>query len=109
MSPRLFTNLAVLHLGDNSIRDISAISGLASLRELDLTFNSISDIGALSGLTSLMSLLLSANSDLTDIQPLLDGAGLGAGDRVYLQSTDVSCTDVGALQDKGVTVVSDCP
>jgi len=46
------------------------------------------------------------NPDLTDIQPLLDNTGLGAGDTVYLQATSVSCTDVAALQAKGVTVQS---
>jgi hypothetical protein len=40
---------------------------------------------------------------------LLDNAGLGAGDRVGLQSTNVSCADVAALRAKGVTVYSDCP
>jgi hypothetical protein len=52
---------------------------------------------------------LDDNPNLTDIQPLLDNAGLGAGDTVYLQATSVSCTDVAALQAKGVTVQSDCP
>jgi hypothetical protein len=40
---------------------------------------------------------------------LLDNTGLGAGDTVYLQFTNVSCTDVAALEAKGVTVLSDCP
>jgi hypothetical protein len=39
---------------------------------------------------------------------LLDNTGLGAGDTVDLRSTSVSCTDVAALQAKGVTVLSDC-
>jgi hypothetical protein len=57
----------------------------------------------------LTRLELSDNPNLTDIQPLLDNTGLGAGDRVYLLSTSVSCTDVAALRAKGVTVGSDCP
>jgi hypothetical protein len=40
---------------------------------------------------------------------LLDNTGLGAGDQVLLGSTNVSCTDVDALQAKGVSVLSDCP
>ena len=32
-------------------------------------------------ITSLMNLFLSSNSDLTDVQPLHDNTGLGAGDR----------------------------
>ena len=61
-------------------------------------------------ITSLMNLFLSSNSDLTDVQPLHDNTGLGAGDRAYLQSTSVSCGDAAMLGDKGVTVRSTgCP
>ncbi|NIM47876.1 MAG: leucine-rich repeat domain-containing protein, partial [Gemmatimonadales bacterium] len=87
----------------------SALSGLTSLTYLYLASNSISDISALSGLTSLTYLYLTNNPNLTDIQPLLDNTGLGAGDTVDLQSTSVSCSDVAALEAKGVTVLSDCP
>ena len=45
---------------------------------------------------------------LRNIQPLLDNTGLGAGDTVDLSVTSVSCTDVAALEGKGVTVTSDC-
>ena len=60
-------------------------------------------------LTSLRWLNLQNNPNLTDMQALLDNTGLGAGDTVYLWSTNVRCADVAALQDKGVTVYSDCP
>jgi len=103
------TSLINLSLRVNSISDISALSGLTSLTGLVLSNNSITDIGPLSGLTSLTLLRLDNNPDLADIQPLLDNTGLGAGDRVYLASTGVSCTDVAALEAKGVTVQSDCP
>ena len=103
------TSLAGLELSLNSISDISALSGLTSLQTLDLADNSITDISALSGLTSLVGLGLNNNPNLTDIQPLLDNTGLGADDHVNLESTSVSCTDVAALQAKGVTVESDCP
>jgi hypothetical protein len=103
------TNLPYVNLGHNSISDISALSGLTGLTSLHLDNNSISDISPLSGLTSLIYLNLDSNPNLSDIQPLLDNAGLGAGDMVNLESTSVSCTDVAALQAKGVTVESDCP
>ncbi len=103
------TSLTSLDLGFNSISDIGPLSGLTSLTSLELSLTSISDISALSGLTSLTDLDLGKNPNLTDIQPLLDNTGLGAGDRVILWSTSVSCTDVAALQAKGVTVTSDCP
>ena len=79
------------------------------LTNLYLGGNLISDISALSGLTSLTRLSLAYNADLTDIQPLLDNTGLGAGDEVDLSATGVSCADVSALQAKGVSVDSDCP
>ena len=96
-----------LHFPRGNISDVSALSGLTRLRELDLTFNSISDIGPLSGLTSLMNLFLSSNSDLTDIQPLLDNAGLGAGDTVSLLNVNpaMPCAEVAQLRNKGVLVI----
>ena len=103
------TSLTTLGLAGNSITDIGAPSGLTSLTFLLLASNSISDIGALSGLTSLTILDLTNNPNLTNIQPLLDNTGLGAGDQIFLLSTNVSCTDVVALQDKYVSVFSDCP
>jgi len=102
------TSLTLLGLDGNSISDIGALSGLTSLTILLLAGNSISDIGALSGLTGLTILDLTSNPNLTNIQPLLDNTGLGAGDLVFLLSTSVSCTDVAALQTNGVSVRSDC-
>ena len=86
-----------------------ALSGLTNLTHLRLMRNSISDISALSGLTSLTFLRLDNNPNLTNIQPLLDNTGLGVDDTVLLRGTSVSCTDVAALEAKGVTVRSDCP
>jgi len=103
------TSLASLYLDHNSISDISALSGLTSLTGLNLNDNAISDISALSGLTTLTILRLHDNTNLADIQPLLDNTGLGVGDQVTLGGTNVTCTDVAALQAKGVSVASDCP
>ena len=103
------TSLASLYLDHNSISDISALSGLTSLTGLNLNDNAISDISALSGLTTLTILRLHDNTNLADIQPLLDNTGLGVGDQVTLGGTNVTCTDVAALQAKGVSVQSDCP
>ncbi len=103
-------SLTTLELGGNSITDISALSGLSSLRDLSLDHNSITDISALSGLTSLTQLDLNSNPALSNIQPLLDNTGLGAGDIVLLQFTSASCRDVAALRAKGVTVeIRACP
>jgi len=103
------TGLTRLFLEDNAITDISALAGLVELDELDLAGNDITDLGALSGLPLLSRLYLEGNTSLSDIQPLLDNPDLGANDGVDLRSTSVSCTDVAALEAKGVNVSSDCP
>ena len=113
------TNLGLLTLDNNSISGISPLSGLTSLGSLHLDNNSIHDISALSELTSLtkhpatpflysVALDLSDNPNLTAIQPLLNNTGL-AGVLVSFINTSVSCTDVAALEAKGVLVYSDCP
>ena len=102
------TGLTFLGLHDTSITDISALRGLTSLTFLALDNNSITDISALSGLTSLTYLNLQGNTSLSNIQPLLDNTGLGAGGEVYLRSTNVSCADVALLEAKGVTVQHSC-
>jgi hypothetical protein len=51
---------------------------------------------------------LRGNVQLVDIQPLFFHATLGEGDGVRLEGTSVSCTDVAALQGKGVTVFTNC-
>ncbi len=103
------TSLTFLDLYSTSITDISVLSGLTSLTLLDLDTNSITNLSALSGLTSLTYLALDGNTYLSNIQPLLDNTGLGAGDTVDLRSTNVSCTDVVALGAEGVTVRAHCP
>ena len=59
---------------------------------------------------SLGDLDLSNNPNLTDIQPLLDNTGIGVGGSytINLLNTNVSCSDVAALEAKGVLVTSDC-
>ncbi len=59
------TNLTTLKLGNNSISDISALTGL-TLTELQLWDNSISNISAVAGLTQLTRLYLWGNT-ITDI------------------------------------------
>ena len=100
------TDLAAQNAGIESLVGIQNLTGLMTLY---LNGNSITEISALSGLTGLVDLRLDGNANLTDIQPLFDNTGFGASDIVDLRDTSVSCTDVAALEAKGVTVVSDCP
>ena len=99
------TDLTAQNAGMESLVGIQNLTGLMTLY---LNGNSITEISALNGLTGLVDLRLDGNANLTDIQPLLDNTGLGAGDIVDLRDTSVSCTDVTALEAKGVTVRSDC-
>lgn len=103
------TTLYDLFVENNAISDVSALGGMINLIRLDLDRNNLTDLSPLEGLTSLERLWLAGNSSLSDIQPLLDNLGLGAGDGVDLRATSVSCADIDALKAKGVSVSSDCP
>lgn len=71
---------------------------------LELTGNDITNITPLSGLINLMQLDLRFNPELSNIQALFESPGLGAGDIVELRHTNVSCTDQARLAEKGVEV-----
>lgn len=120
------TDLTRLRIRENSISDITALRGLAQLTDLDITHNAISDISALSGLTLLTTLRVYNNPitdigamrglinlselhvhdlpDLATIRPLVENTGLGKGDRVILMRSNVPCSDVRLLKNKGVSV-----
>ena len=97
----------MLRLEENSISDVSALSGMTSLEKLNLHINNISDVSGLSGLTNLTSLTLYNNS-IVDISPLVTNTGLGSGDRVDVRDNPLSAvslnTHIPALQERGVTV-----
>ncbi len=76
------TQLEVLDLYGNEIRDLSPLAGLDSLQSVDLTGNEVTDVSALAGLDSLQSVDLTGN-------PL----GEAAVD-----------AQVAALRERGVTV-----
>jgi len=69
------TGLTELHLGRNSIRDITPLAGMTRLTILSLWGNSISDITPLAEMTSLTSLYLYSNN-ISDITPLAGMTGL---------------------------------
>ena len=91
------TGLTELDLSRNSITDIGPLSRLTSLRAVGLVDNSITDVGPLRELTDLTNLRLQSNPDLSDVQPLLENPGFGAGDRLGLNNTGVACTDLAVL------------
>lgn len=110
---RDMTDLTVLDLGRNSLSDIDPLGGLTDIRSLELNDNRITDLRALARLTGLAYLDLSGNTELSDIQPLLDNPGLPVHtpwvDGFDLRNTSVPCDDIAALEDRGVFVRSDCP
>lgn len=63
------TSLINLNLGDNAISDLTSISGLPFLRDLELNSNRIVDLSGLSDLPSLSFLGLS-NNNIQDLSPL---------------------------------------
>ena len=87
------TSLTELELVFNSIVDISPLSGLTNLTELGLVFNSIVDISPLSGLTNLTELGLSSNL-IVDISPL---SGLTNLTELYLQNNSI--VDISPLSE----------
>jgi internalin A len=86
------TNLQTLNLSGNSISDIGALANLTNLTELNLSGNKIiSDISALRNLTNLQTLNLS-NNNISDIGAL---ASLTNLQTLYLSNNNIS--DISAL------------
>ena len=102
------TALTILHVQNNDVVDVGPLAGLTALETLNLRSNRITDLTALGGLVNLSELYLSSNSSLSNVQPLIENDGLGEGDEIELDATQVSCDDVAVLQARGATVSSRC-
>jgi hypothetical protein len=76
-------NISKLQLYSNQIDDITPLSNLINLSTLNLKSNYINDISALSGLENLSKLFISGNH-ISDIYPLVENAGLGENDSLYI-------------------------
>jgi len=98
---------------DTFFTDISPLSGLTDILFLYLNNNSIIDISPLGGLEDLFWVYLS-NNKITDISPLANNLSF-AGIYSVLEIKDnlIDCdaqkTNLDALTDRSVTLVSDCP
>lgn len=102
--------LTNLYLNGNQIADLAPLAGLSSLLLLHLSLNAITNLSALSGLNNLADLELVSNQ-LTSVAPLLQCAGLGAGDNISLSGNaltqDAICNEVPVLQSRGAIVTFD--
>jgi Leucine-rich repeat (LRR) protein len=102
------TQLELLKLGENRIRDIAPLEGLKNLAQLDLVNNRVEDVRPLRNLIELKSLDLGMNR-VSDIAPLAANPGLGDGDLLNLSGNplDETATEVHipALIERGVHVV----
>ena len=98
------TNLTELRLGNNSITDISPLSGLTNLRTLGLGRNSVTDISPLSGLTNLRTLGLS-NNGIEDVSTFVEVlSGLTNLTNLHLSGNHI--TDISFLSGlTGLTVL----
>jgi len=104
------TSLTWLDLERNEISDISPLQNLTSLTDLTLGENQISDISPLENLNSLTELTLGENQ-ISDISPLVENSGLGTGDKIWLEDSNLDLSEgsedmdnIRALEDRGVIV-----
>jgi hypothetical protein len=101
-------SLEVLELGGTAVGDLTPLSAMPRITTLSIDGTRVFDLGPLLGLAGLSRLDLRGNVQIANIQPLLFHPTLGEGDGVRLEGTGVGCTDVAALQAKGVTVFTTC-
>jgi internalin A len=102
------TELTDLNLRETTTSDISILARLIKLQQLQLGQNEISDISVLAIMPDLTYLILILNP-ITDISPLLLNEGLGEGDHVDLSYIPgIDCEDasvqnvISTLRDRGV-------
>jgi Leucine-rich repeat (LRR) protein len=90
----------VIDISNNSITDLSPLSGLSNLEELNLSDNKVGLIDGLGNLISLRSILLT-NNCIEDISPLLE---LDHLEYVDLSGNTISINQIKELTDLGIVV-----
>ena len=68
-------NLTHLDLGNNTVRNLTPLSGLTGLKEINLEHNAVTDLSALSSLTNLEKLDVSYNA-LVSLSPMAENTHL---------------------------------
>lgn len=106
------TSLTVLNLSGNfAIDDLSPLSPLTGLQQLLLQWNLIRDLAPVSTLEALQLLDLRHNR-VVHLSPLLDNAGLGEGDRIFLANNPLDLSDCAVfetLKQRGIEFDIDPP
>ncbi|MCY3814649.1 MAG: fibronectin type III domain-containing protein [Gammaproteobacteria bacterium] len=99
--------LQVFDAANSRITDLAGLDAAVSLRHLTLRDNSIDQLSPLSGMTRLAELDLEGN-EISDIAALVANTGLGPGDKVILAGNPLSQTALDvhlpALEERGVFV-----
>jgi len=92
------TALTDLNLSSCNVSDLYHLGNLLALETLDLSGNQLADISVLEDLTTLHELYLSGNGSIVDISPLVDNNGPGSGDIIDLQGTALDIDDLDDIQ-----------
>jgi internalin A len=102
--------LSALYIDRNSLTDLDALAGMIALATVHAWENLLTDISGLATLPSQFdsTVDLHSNPGLIDVSALLNHTGFMSGDMLDVTGTLVSCSDVGDLELKGVTVISGC-
>lgn len=90
----------VIDVSNNSITDLTPLTGLSNLEELNLSDNKIGYIDGLSNLVSLRSIMLS-NNCIEDITPLFQLGNLEYAD---LSGNNIDMEQINELTDLGIAV-----
>ena len=92
----------------NKITNITPLAGLVNTERLILSDKTVADITAIAGLINLHILMLNFNN-IADLGPLVTNSGLGMNDTVYVLGNPLSATSVNthipSLESRGVTVI----
>ncbi len=94
-------------------RQSTRLANLTNLTTVYASYNAITSLTPLSGLPNLLALDVRGNA-YTDITPLVNNAGIGSGDHVYVSllasgACAAQAANLSALTTRGVNLTEDCP
>ncbi len=100
------TNLIDLRLSTQTdISDLSPISGLKNLVNLDVDMNNVSDLSSLKNLNNLETLFICDNPNISDLSPLENLPNLK---KLYLNGETKKAAGISSLRNKQGLTIIDC-